>query len=416
MGHALVVPDAKFSCHSCAHCCTDWDVPVSAARVARLREHAWGDEPFVALRGAADDSFRIRRGADGRCFFLDDRNRCRIHSTLGEHEKPEACRAFPLRTSVIGGRTFVRLSHFCPSVAAGHGKPLREQLGWIRDVIRHSGSEASGSHLALLPDGEATSAEVELVDAALAEELHRGGGAQLDDRLRAASAILLRVVQARERGETVGETLAHAHTDGSAALAREARDRARASEAGLVLDLFLAQDSGSGTLARLRGLIGALLFSGRLGKFHSRSTGAAASWRALTHVTYLSPAADARTTEWLLEKLATRRHLSGGLSVSRGWNLLVTAYGIANLVGRIRAAQSGRIACDDDDALAALAAADLLVLEHSSLLANPRFARVIESLLRPPTFAVSVLEWLPRRPPVLAGAAPMPVRGLGARV
>jgi Fe-S-cluster containining protein len=70
----------------------------------------------------------LRRRRDGACIFLDgEKNLCRIHGTLGEREKPLACRLFPF-TFVSGDEADPRPRvgcHFaCKGLAAGDGAPV----------------------------------------------------------------------------------------------------------------------------------------------------------------------------------------------------------------------------------------------------------------------------------------------------
>ena len=106
---------------------------VDATKVERLRQHDWGDDPFVALRGEGDE-FSIKL-VDGKCFFLDADKRCRIHSELGYEEKPDGCKAFPLRMARVGGEMRARLSFWCPTVSDDEGKPLRDQMRWVRATV-----------------------------------------------------------------------------------------------------------------------------------------------------------------------------------------------------------------------------------------------------------------------------------------
>src|SRR4051812_27025482 len=113
-----------------------WDVPVTADEAARLRTRAWdarGVDPFVRRLMAGDGRpFRIRRDAGGRCFFLAADNRCRIHSEISYDAKPEACKAFPLSLSDVGSTRHVRLSFWCPTVAADRGALITDQMRWVK--------------------------------------------------------------------------------------------------------------------------------------------------------------------------------------------------------------------------------------------------------------------------------------------
>jgi hypothetical protein len=63
---------------------------------------------------------RLGHDADGRCLFLETRDRglCAVHRQLGPAALPAACRQFPRRCVVEERRVAVSLSHYCPTAAA----------------------------------------------------------------------------------------------------------------------------------------------------------------------------------------------------------------------------------------------------------------------------------------------------------
>jgi Fe-S-cluster containining protein len=111
-------------------------VPVDQATVDRLRAHDWGADPFERAPGTGEP-YRTRL-VDGRCFFLDEANRCRIHAEIAYDAKPPVCRSFPLTVLDVAGNRYARLSFWCPTVAANVGKPLDHQSGWLKETARHT--------------------------------------------------------------------------------------------------------------------------------------------------------------------------------------------------------------------------------------------------------------------------------------
>src|SRR5262245_50679594 len=127
---------ARFTCQSCGQCCQGWSVPVDQQTVDRLRKHDWNGDPFERASGTGTP-YRLRL-VDGRCFFLDAQNRCRIHVELSYEEKPAVCRGFPLTVLDVGGRQYARLSFWCPTVVENDGRPLQHQVRWLKDTAKNA--------------------------------------------------------------------------------------------------------------------------------------------------------------------------------------------------------------------------------------------------------------------------------------
>lgn len=105
----------------------------------RIEEQDWtradGLDPsdlFVRSQGG----HRLGHQPDGRCVFLDDAGRCRIHARFGEAAKPLACRLFPLAIHPAGNKVTLSLRFSCPSVASNKGSPLTPQRTDIQQLAR----------------------------------------------------------------------------------------------------------------------------------------------------------------------------------------------------------------------------------------------------------------------------------------
>lgn len=85
----LALGPIRHACHACGHCCTGWRVKVADSERERILRHG-------ASLGVADPIVdgTLRTDA-GRCVFLDDARRCRIHAAFGPTEKPGVCQVFP---------------------------------------------------------------------------------------------------------------------------------------------------------------------------------------------------------------------------------------------------------------------------------------------------------------------------------
>jgi Fe-S-cluster containining protein len=364
---------ARFGCQSCGRCCQGWSVPVDAGTVTRLRAHDWGGEdPFEAVAGG-DEPFRIRL-VDGRCFFLNPDNRCRIHAELSYEDKPAVCRAFPLAVLDVNGARYGRLSYWCPTVAENAGRPLEQQGRWLKDTAKHA--DRRTAPLRLSGEVPLSTADFQLLHRVVRRWIELESFA-VEQRLAALSA-LVRLIDANvAAGESVPKTVKAADAAGPQALLA-ASPSGRGSSGRRLLSLYLLDDRppGRGRAIR-RALAVALFFRGGM-RLSSRAMAASASWRAVRKVDLPpSGAAGALVTRYLTEKISSHRYIAGDASVRAGINLLATAYAVANVLARLKAASQGRQHCDVGDVRLALGAADLLVVEHQG-----RGAAPVEALRR----------------------------------
>jgi Fe-S-cluster containining protein len=125
-------PAQRFTCSQCGRCCRGFDVVVTAAEIDLYRRRnaaAWflGDrgDPFEPVPGAPALQ-RIRQREDGRCGFLSDENRCRIHEELGAAKKPLTCRLFPYAFHAAADGVVVKASFNCPTIAANEGALIND--------------------------------------------------------------------------------------------------------------------------------------------------------------------------------------------------------------------------------------------------------------------------------------------------
>ncbi len=129
------VPQQRWSCHLCGHCCRTLVEHISQEERDRIASQAWdrelGVEPVVRVgRG-----WVLNKRPDGACVFLDDQNRCRIHAKYGEDAKPLACRIFPFSVSPVRHGWQASLRFDCPSMASSNGKPVGQYRAWLGDLV-----------------------------------------------------------------------------------------------------------------------------------------------------------------------------------------------------------------------------------------------------------------------------------------
>ena len=344
----------------------------------RLRAFDWGGDPFEET-GTGTHPFRTRL-VNGRCYFLRENNLCRIQCELSYEMKPAGCRAFPLAVLEVGGQRFARLSYWCPSVIANTGKALAHQTRWINETAREVDRRTEPLRIN-------ESAEIGLEDF---ERLHGSlrrllvAPLPVGQRL-AAAATLIRRLDAAARGTSslvVGEVIQVAEAAGATALATETRLAAHAAAGRRVLSWFLLQDRPPGRLSLVLRFLSIVLFNLRVGRLRCRAVDAKVSWGQMLRVRLEpSPEGVRLLTRYLEEKVESRRYVAGDTTLVAGFNVLVIAYAMANLVARAKAASAGRLSCSDDDVREGIAVADLLVVEHSAVYQGRVQQRLVQAAL-----------------------------------
>ena len=130
----------KWDCHTCGVCCKGHTILLDADDLARLHSQGWESHPefsgtpIVKKLSLFGSQRVLNQRPDGSCIFLTEDNRCRIHAEFGEPAKPWACRMFPYQVSPVGDEVRVTMRRTCPSSAADKGRPLQEQLSFIKEL------------------------------------------------------------------------------------------------------------------------------------------------------------------------------------------------------------------------------------------------------------------------------------------
>ena len=128
----LIVPDyyPQFKCIAdrCRHsCCIGWEIDIDDDSRA-FYETVGGDFGRELAANIEDgDPPHFRLGADERCPFLDERNLCRIISTLGEDALCGICADHPRFRSFFDSRTEMGLGLCCEAAAElilSHSRPV----------------------------------------------------------------------------------------------------------------------------------------------------------------------------------------------------------------------------------------------------------------------------------------------------
>lgn len=126
MAPRLIIPSwAHYDCAGCGLCCLrGWEIGCTKAEKEKLDAVTWDHLPVQEAFVRRREGYRFALQENGRCGFLDEENRCRIHSRLGMKAKAYTCRAYPVYFSTTGPEVRVGLHYSCPAVIAQTGRPL----------------------------------------------------------------------------------------------------------------------------------------------------------------------------------------------------------------------------------------------------------------------------------------------------
>lgn len=156
--------EQRWSCHSCGNCCRSLTGHLTEEDRKRIDDFDWRAELGVAPYVPLGRGHVLNKTVDDVCVFLDEQNRCRIHSRFGEAAKPVACRIFPFSVRRITRGWQGSLRFDCPSVVENKGKAIGEHHDWLTELIREMPNEAvEDSTVDLVPGLKATSEEVNML-------------------------------------------------------------------------------------------------------------------------------------------------------------------------------------------------------------------------------------------------------------
>jgi len=154
----------RYDCRGCTNCCRELVVQLTAADRDRIDQQNWADElstqPYLRLGRI----HVLNQMPDGRCVFLSEDGRCRIHAKHGPAAKPLACQLYPFTLEADHDGLRAGLRFDCPTVARNDGPPLASHRSNLADLASVFATElpsahrASGERLELVR-GHAVSAE-----------------------------------------------------------------------------------------------------------------------------------------------------------------------------------------------------------------------------------------------------------------
>jgi len=183
----------RFDCHSCTYCCRNLVVNVTEPERRRIMAAGWPqkipDHPlFVAYRFHGRRLHRLAH-RDGRCVFLGNDGRCRLHAETGVDTKPLACRLYPFVPTPGADGVGLDLRCDCPSVAANKGRSLATHGRLIAELAAEVGARAMSEPPPWPGARSITAGEFDAVVEAF-DSLLRRGSLLYRTRLRAGAQLL----------------------------------------------------------------------------------------------------------------------------------------------------------------------------------------------------------------------------------
>ena len=121
MSPKVIYSNQKYSCKGCGLCCRRFRVQLTPQELKALQEHEWESVPS-RFHDTIDGLLFFKRTPESRCVFLDECNRCRIHSRLGEGAKALSCRGYPFSiVPTFPNEITVSVRLDCPAAMADDG-------------------------------------------------------------------------------------------------------------------------------------------------------------------------------------------------------------------------------------------------------------------------------------------------------
>jgi Fe-S-cluster containining protein len=113
--------DGKF----CGKCCYQTEMPLTEEDIERIEKLGYRRQDFVVK---VNGVYRLRN-VNGKCFFLDESNRCKIY----EH-RPIGCRIYPVVFDVERCKAVV--DDLCPMRDKISRKDIKEAEVILRELVK----------------------------------------------------------------------------------------------------------------------------------------------------------------------------------------------------------------------------------------------------------------------------------------
>ncbi len=109
----------------CGRCCHETEMPLTEEDVRRISDLGYDPKEFAVK---VDGVYRLRN-VNGKCYFLDEQNRCRIY----EH-RPIGCRIYPVVLDVERGKAV--LDDECPMGWTVSEEDFKRAEAVLRELVK----------------------------------------------------------------------------------------------------------------------------------------------------------------------------------------------------------------------------------------------------------------------------------------
>ncbi len=117
--------DCRIGGRFCGKCCYETEMPLTEEDIERIERLGFKREEFVV----EVDGIPQLRNVGGKCFFLDESNRCRIYEN-----RPIGCRIYPIVLDLESGRAVV--DDICPKKDSISERDLKDAEAILKELVR----------------------------------------------------------------------------------------------------------------------------------------------------------------------------------------------------------------------------------------------------------------------------------------
>ncbi len=117
--------DCRIEGRFCGKCCYETEMPLTEEDIERIERLGFKRKEFVV----EVDGIPRLRNVGGKCFFLDEFNRCRIYEN-----RPIGCRIYPVVLDLESGRAVV--DDLCPKKDSVREEDLRKAEVILKELVR----------------------------------------------------------------------------------------------------------------------------------------------------------------------------------------------------------------------------------------------------------------------------------------
>ena len=108
----------------CGKCCHNTEMPLTEEDIKRIESLGYDRRDFTVK---IDGIYRLRN-VNGRCFFLDEDNRCKIYEY-----RPLGCRIYPIVLDLERGAV---VDDLCPKKNEIREEDIRRVEPFLRELVR----------------------------------------------------------------------------------------------------------------------------------------------------------------------------------------------------------------------------------------------------------------------------------------